>query len=95
MREPFNPYSFPARAPHLLEFGRLIDTATQLGERRFGFLYSPSATGEKHLANVRRVLGVKGLQLALPLPLDPKAAPAELAKKISDAQIDIVFNHGS
>ena len=95
LREPFNPYSFPVRAPHLLEFGRLIDTATQLGERRFGFLYSPGATGEKHLANVRRVLGVKGLQLALALPLDPKAAPAELAKKISNAQIDVVFNHGS
>ena len=95
LREPFNPYSFPVRAPHLLEFGRLIDTATQLGERRFGFLYSPGATGEKHLANVLRVLGVKGLQLALALPLNPKAAPAELAKKISDAQIDVVFNHGS
>lgn len=95
LREPFNPYSFPVRAPHLLEFGRLIDTATQLGEKRFGFLYSPGATGEKHLANVRRLLAERGLTLALALPLDPKASPADLAKKISDANVDIVFNHGS
>ena len=37
----------------------------------------------------------KGLKQALALPLDPKASPSELARKISDARVDVVFNHGS
>ncbi len=67
----------------------------QLGEKRIGFLYSPNPNGEKHLANVRKLLAAKGETLALALPLDAKATPEELAKKIFDAKIDVVFNHGS
>jgi len=95
LREPFNRYSFPIRSAHYSEFERLIASALQLGEKRIGFLYSPNANGEKHLANVRKLLATKGETLALALPLDAKATPDELAKKIFDAKIDVVFNHGS
>lgn len=95
LRDPFNRYSFPVRAAHLSEFEKLIATAFQVGEKRLGFLYSPGANGEKHLANVRKLLAARGETLALALPLDPKVSPEELAKRISAAKVDAVFNHGS
>ncbi len=95
LRDPFNRYSFPIRAAHLSEFERLITTALQVGEKRIGFLYSPGSNGEKHLANVRKLLTARGETLALALPLDPKVSPEELAKRISAAKVDVVFNHGS
>ncbi len=95
LRDPFNRYSFPVRAAHLTEFERLISAAFQVGEKRLGFLYSPGANGEKHLANVRKLLAARGETLALALPLDPDVSPEELAKRISAAKVDAVFNHGS
>ena len=95
LRDPFNRYSFPIRAAHLSEFERLITTAFQVGEKRLGFLYSPGANGEKHLANVRKLLAARGETLTLALPLDPKISPEELAQRISAAKVDAVFNHGS
>ncbi|MBL8309614.1 MAG: ABC transporter substrate-binding protein [Burkholderiales bacterium] len=95
LRDPAQRYVFPVRAAHLSEFERLISTALQLGERRIGFLHAPNATGEKHLANVRKLLAARGEQLALALPLDGKTSASDLAKKIFDARVDVVFNHGS
>lgn len=95
LRDPPQRYVFPIRAAHFSEFERLIATALQVGERRIGFLYATNPTGEKHLANVRKLLAARGEQLTLALPLDAKTTPEALARKIFDAQVDVVFNHGS
>ncbi len=55
MREPFNRYSFPVRAPHLEEFAKLLDVAKTYGFRKVAFLHADSDTGRKHLANVQRL----------------------------------------
>jgi ABC-type branched-subunit amino acid transport system substrate-binding protein len=96
LREPFNRYVFPVRAPHLAEFEQLIDHSVSFRWQRMGFLYADNDTGRKHLANVERILGRHGLKLAAAIPIpNANPNPEDLAKTIVGAKLDSVFNHGS
>jgi ABC-type branched-subunit amino acid transport system substrate-binding protein len=94
MREPFNRYSFPVRAPHLAEFGRLLDIAKTYGYGRVAFLHADSDTGRKHLANVQRLAEVRKLEV-VPIVAKSGAKAEDLAQAIMAAKPDAVFNHGS
>jgi ABC-type branched-subunit amino acid transport system substrate-binding protein len=95
LRDPFQRYAFPVRAAHYDEFARLIDIATTYGHRRFAFLHSDSDTGRQHLANVRKLLAARGLDLAAAVALSGKPEPAKIAQALKDQAIDVMFNHGS
>ena len=95
LREPFQRFAFPVRAPHFDEFAKLIDTAVTYGHRRIAFMHSDSDTGRKHLANVQKLLGARGLQLALAIPLAGKPDAAQVARQLKDAGIQAMFNHGA
>ena len=94
MREPFNRHSFPVRAPHLAEFGRLLEIATTYGYGKVAFLHADSDTGRKHLANVQRLADARKLQV-IPIVVKSGAKAEELAQAIMAAAPDAVFNHGS
>jgi ABC-type branched-subunit amino acid transport system substrate-binding protein len=98
LREPFNPFSFPVRAAHLDEFEKLVQYAAIFGRKRIGFIHSESDTGQKHLANVRRLADRYGASVVLALPLpsgksvfDPDKMAAEIARSGAQA----ILNHGS
>jgi len=95
LRDPFQRYTFPVRAAHFDEFARLIDTARTYGRTRIAFLYSDSDTGRQHLANVRKLLAARGLELGLPVPLAGAFEPAKIAAALQSARIQAMFNHGS
>lgn len=96
LREPFNRYVFPVRAPHFAEFEQLIDHSVAFRWQRMGFLYADNDTGRKHLANVQRILDRHGLKLAAAIPIPGNNAdPEKLADSIVGAKLDSVFNHGS
>lgn len=95
LREPFQRYAFPVRAAHFTEFARLIETAATYGRTRIAFLHSDSDTGRQHLANVRKLLAARGLELALAVPLAGKPEPAKIAAALKSAGIQAMFNHGS
>jgi ABC-type branched-subunit amino acid transport system substrate-binding protein len=95
LREPFQRYAFPVRAPHFDEFAKLIDTAAQYGHRRVAFLHSDSDTGRKHLANVQRLLRARGLELAMAIPLASKPDAVKIAQQLKEGGIQAMFNHGS
>jgi ABC-type branched-subunit amino acid transport system substrate-binding protein len=95
LREPFQRYAFPLRAAHFDEFARLIETAVTHGRTRLAFLYSDSDTGRQHLANVRKLLAGRGLQLALAIPLAGKADPDKIVTELKEQRIEAMFNHGS
>lgn len=96
LREPFNRYVFPVRAPHFAEFEQLIDHSLMFKWQRMGFLYADNDTGRKHLANVQRILDRHGLKLAAALPIpNSNPDPEKLAESILGARLDSVFNHGS
>jgi branched-chain amino acid transport system substrate-binding protein len=95
LREPYNRYSFPIRAAHFSEFAKLIDIALSYGYKRFAFMHSDSDTGRKHLTNVKRLLGERQTLLTLPIMQGSKTTPEEIAKLLTDNNIDVVFNHGS
>ncbi len=96
LREPFNRYVFPVRAPHFAEFEQLIDHSLMFRWQRMGFLYADNDTGRKHLANVQRILDRHGMKLAAAIPI-PNSNPdaGKLADTIIGAKLDSVFNHGS
>jgi ABC-type branched-subunit amino acid transport system substrate-binding protein len=95
-REPFNRYVFPVRAPHLAEFERLIDHALEFKRSRIGFLHADNKTGQRHLANVKKILARHGAALAAAIPIPNKDPDARrLAQAIAAARLDVVFNHGS
>ena len=94
MREPFNRYSFPVRAPHLEEFAKLLDVSKTYGYRRIAFLHADSDTGRKHLANVQRLAAARQLEVA-PIVAKSGGTPESLAAAIIAARPDAVFNHGS
>jgi ABC-type branched-subunit amino acid transport system substrate-binding protein len=95
LRDPFQRYAFPVRAAHLNEFARLIDTALTYGRGRIAFLYSDSDTGRQHLANVRKLLAARQLELALGVPLAGQFDPAKIAAALKQAGVQAMFNHGS
>jgi ABC-type branched-subunit amino acid transport system substrate-binding protein len=95
LRQPFERYVFPVRAAHLDEFERLIELATTFGRTRIGFLHSDSDTGRQHLANVRRLLGARRLELTLAVPLAGKPDAAKIAASLKEAGVQAMFNHGS
>lgn len=96
MREPFNRYAFPVRAPHLAEFEQLIDHARLFKWTRIGFLHADTDTGRKHLANVERILDRHGLKLAVAIPIPNSTPnPVTIAEAIVGAKVDAMFNHGS
>lgn len=96
LREPFNRYVFPVRAPHYAEFEQLIDHAIMFRWQRMGFLYADNDTGRKHLANVQRILDRHGLKLAAAIAIPgSNPDPEKLAESIVGAKLDSVFNHGS
>lgn len=94
MREPFNRWSFPVRAAHLDEFDRLLEVAKTYGFARVAFVHADSDTGRKHLANVRRLAGGRGIEV-VPIVMAAGATPASHADAIGAAKVDAVFNHGS
>ncbi len=94
MREPFNRYSFPVRAPHLEEFAKLLDVAKTYGFRKVAFLHADSDTGRKHLANVQRLAALRQIDVA-PIVVKSGAKGETLAEAIMAAEPDAVFNHGS
>lgn len=95
LRDPFQRYAFTVRAAHFNEFARLIDTAATYGRNKIAFLHSDSDTGRQHLANVRKLLATRGLELALAIPLAAQPEPAKIAAALKSAGIQAVFNHGS
>ena len=95
LRDPFQRYAFPVRAAHFDEFASLIDTALSYGRKRIAFVHSDSDTGRQHLANVRKLLAARGLELALAVPLAGEPQPAKLAATLQAAGIQAMFNHGS
>lgn len=94
MREPFNRYSFPVRAPHFNEFAKLLDIAQSYGMKRVAFFHADSETGRRHLANVRRLAEPRGLDV-VPVIASAGAKPGDLARAVLEARVDTVFNHGS
>lgn len=94
MREPFNRYSFPVRAPHLAEFARLLDIAKTYGYGKVAFLHADSETGRKHLANVQRLAEARKVEV-VPIVVKSGAKAEDLAQAIMAAKPDAVFNHGS
>jgi len=95
LRDPFQRYAFPVRAAHFDEFARLIDTAQTYGRNRIAFLHSDSDTGRQHLANVRKLLAARGLELGLAVPLAGQFEPAKIAAALQSAGTQAMFNHGS
>jgi branched-chain amino acid transport system substrate-binding protein len=95
LREPYNRYSFPVRAPHVNEFAKLMDIGLSYGYKRIAFVHADSDTGRKHLTNVKRLLGERQMLLALAIPLTAKTTPEEVAELLKDNAIDLAFNHGS
>jgi branched-chain amino acid transport system substrate-binding protein len=94
LREPFNPYVFTVRAPHLMEFESLIKHAAQHGLTRLAFVHSDSDTGRLHLANVTRLAKAHGVSLVAPIALPSKPDLFAIAQQINAAQADCVLNHG-
>jgi ABC-type branched-subunit amino acid transport system substrate-binding protein len=97
-RDPFNRYIFPIRAGHMDEFAVLLDHAKQFGRTRVAFLHADSDSGRKHLANVKRLAAERNLEVALELVLKSGAdaeTPTQMAEKIVQQKIDVIFNHGS
>jgi ABC-type branched-subunit amino acid transport system substrate-binding protein len=94
LREPFNPYVFTVRAPHVLEFDALIKHAAQHGLSRLAFVHSDSDTGRLHLANVTRLAKENGVSLVAAIALPGKPDIGALAKQIQRAKADCVLNHG-
>jgi branched-chain amino acid transport system substrate-binding protein len=95
LREPFNPYSFPVRAPHLLEFEKIIGHGVAMGRTRFALLHADSETGRKHLANVTRVLKKKNIDLALAIPLNKSFNTQGALAAIAAAKVEVLMNHGA
>jgi ABC-type branched-subunit amino acid transport system substrate-binding protein len=95
LRDPFQRYAFPVRAAHFDEFARLIETALTYGRTRMAFLHSDSDTGRQHLANVRKLLAARKLELALAVPLGGQSDPAKIAAELKAASVQAMFNHGS
>jgi ABC-type branched-subunit amino acid transport system substrate-binding protein len=94
MREPFNAWSFPVRAPHFEEFAKLLDVAKTYGYRRVAFFHADSDTGRRHLANVQKLAASRSIEV-VPVAAKSGATPESLAQAIGAAQVDAVFNHGS
>jgi branched-chain amino acid transport system substrate-binding protein len=94
LREPFNPYVFTVRAPHVMEFESLIKHAAQHGLTRLAFVHSDSETGRLHLANVTRLTKENGVSLVAAIALPGKPHVGNLAKEIYRAKADCVLNHG-
>jgi ABC-type branched-subunit amino acid transport system substrate-binding protein len=99
LREPYNRYVFPVRAPHFSEFAKIIELSKVYGYTRYGFLHADSETGRKHMANVNRLLLRLNLPTATALPYKPgtdgKPDLQGMARSIADAKLQLVFNHGS
>ena len=94
MREPLNRWSFPVRAAHLDEFDHLLEVIKTYGYSRVAFIHADSETGRKHLANVRRLAGGRGIEV-VPIAMVAGVTPAALAGAIGAAGVDAVFNHGT
>lgn len=94
MREPFNRYSFPVRAPHFNEFAKLLDIAQSYGMKRVAFFHADSDTGRRHLVNVRKLAQARQLDVVA-LPNAAGAKPDDLARALADTGAEAVFNHGS
>jgi ABC-type branched-subunit amino acid transport system substrate-binding protein len=95
LRDPFQRYVFPVRAAHFDEFDKLIETSLTYGRRRIAFLHSDSDTGRAHLANVRKLLAARQLELALAVPMAGKPDAKKIAVALKEARVTAVFNHGS
>ncbi len=95
LREPFNRYAFPVRAPHYNEFDSLIEIAQSLGFKRIGFIHAQGDTGRKHLANVTKLVSAHRVELAAAIPLESNPDHARIVDAIAKANLDAVFNHGS
>ena len=98
LRRPHQPLVFPVRAEHLEEFRALLDYARKTGGTRVAFVRSDSETGLQHLANVKRLCGEMGMELAADLPFKSEMTDAqvdEMAARIGASNVHVVLNHGS
>lgn len=98
LRRPHQPLVFPVRAEHLEEFRALLDYARKTGGTRVAFVRSDSETGLQHLANVKRLCGEMGMELAADLPFKSDMTDAqvdEMAARIGSSNAHVVLNHGS
>lgn len=98
LRRPHQPLVFPVRAEHLEEFRALLDYARKTGSTRVAFVRSDSETGLQHLANVKRLCGEMGMELAADLPFKSDMTDAqvdEMAGRIGASNAQVVLNHGS
>jgi len=84
MREPFNAWSFPVRAPHFEEFAKLLDVAKTYGYRRVAFFHADSDTGRRHLANVEKLAAARSIEIA-PVTAKTGATAESLAQAIGAA----------
>jgi branched-chain amino acid transport system substrate-binding protein len=83
------------RAAHLSEFEKIIETATTLGRTRFALLHSDSDTGRKHLANVKRLLAQRKLELVLALPITKSFSATAATTMLAEAKVEVLLNHGA
>ena len=98
LRRPHSPMVFPVRAEHRDEFRALMQWGQRTGLKSVGFLHADSDVGRAHLENVKIAAVELGMTLALALPFKSDVSDAqldELAQRITQAQPDLVFNHGS
>lgn len=95
LREPFNRYVFPVRSAHLDEFAALLTYAARVGNRTIGFIHSDSDTGRLHLQNVNRLAKERGMEVTMPVAVSGKPDMKAIARRIVDAKVDVMLNHGS
>ncbi len=96
LRDPFDRFSYPVRAAHYDEFGRLLEYAAVFGHKRVAFVHADSETGRRHLVNVRKLAARHGLEVVLAVPLQsgPAFNPDKIVKDLAAARVEAVLNHG-
>lgn len=98
LRRPHQPLVFPVRAEHREEFRALLVQGQRLGLKKAALMHADSDVGREHLGNVQKLCGEIGIGFGGGLPFKgdiDEAGLRQLALKVADQQVDLVFNHGS
>ena len=95
LREISEEFSFPVRASHLAEFELIVAQSTTLGERKFAFVHADTATGRRHLDNVKRLMTKYQAELVAAIPLTKETTAASALAQLKATGAQRVFNHGS
>ena len=89
---------FPVRAEHRDEFRALMEWGKRTGLKTVAFFHADSDVGRAHLDNVKLAATELGMNVTLVLPFKGDISDLQLddmARQITEAQPDMVFNHGS